>query len=41
MKGLRLTARGEAVRDYLEGLACLAAIGIAVASFYSIATLIG
>lgn len=41
MKGLRLTPRGEALRDYLEAVACLACIGAAVAAFFAIVSMIG
>ena len=45
MKGqqppLRLTARGEAVRDYLEAAASLAAIAVGLFSLYAALTMIG
>lgn len=45
MKGqqapLRLTARGEAVRENLEILACLVAIAAGIAATFAIFTMIG
>lgn len=44
MKGqapLRLTARGEAVRDYLEALLALAAIAVGIFSTVAMLKMIG
>ncbi len=41
MKGLRLTARGEAVLGYLEAAAALGSIALALGAIYSTLTMIG